>query len=129
MSIQTAGTEKGSDDSTENSDVALIDEQTIRRLEDEPDDDACRFAAVARSLEQIRVPNTQFRLPTTVVAYVDGSGRFGVEREFFGHRPDWHEIPRTIAVTDASVPSRIPREHTERYRPVLELYAEILDEE
>ncbi|WP_306060531.1 hypothetical protein [Natronococcus wangiae] len=109
--------------------VALIDETTITRLHDEKTaEHGCRFAAVARSLEHARVPNTHFSLPKTVVAYVDQSGRYGIEREFFGHRPDWTEIPRTVVVTEPDVVREIPDAHRDRYREVLGIYGRVLGE-
>jgi len=60
MSTKSPAPKKATDDSTESkTDVALIDEATIRRLEDEePDTDepTCRLVAVARSFEQKSVP-------------------------------------------------------------------------
>ncbi|NKE37372.1 hypothetical protein GWG54_16445 [Natronococcus sp. JC468] len=113
-------------------DVALIDESTIRRLEDgDPDRTGCRFAAVARSLEEASVPNTGFDLPVTRVAYVDESGRYGVEREYFGHRENWRGIPRTVVVPAESsrVVVELPDAHRERYRPVLDRYERVLGRE
>lgn len=108
-------------------DVALIDEATIRSLEDEHTDaEGCRFAAVARSLEQTRHPETGVRLPVTIVAYVDAAGEYAIEREFFGYREDWADIPRTVVVTDPSAVSKLPDAHAERYAPILETYHDIL---
>ena len=132
MSKSEATPQKRIDDSTdsESADVALIDEATIRQLEDEEiDEQGCRFAAVARSLESTSVPNTHFSLPCTRVAYVDESGEYAIEREFFGHRPDWHEIPRTAVVTDTAVVREIPADHQARYAPILETYERVLAEE
>ena len=112
--------------------VALIDESTIRRLEDgDAERSGCRFAAVARSLEEVSVPNTRFDLPVTRVAYVDENGRYGIEREFFGHREDWQEIPRTIVVPEASydVVRELPEHHCDRYRPILDVYERVLEGE
>lgn len=115
-------------DTADDSDVELIDEPTIRRLHDENAAEyGCRFAAVARSLERTRLPNTQFSLPKTVVAYVDESGRYGIEREFFGHRPNWNDVPRTVVVTDPDVVRSIPESHTDRYERILELYDRVLE--
>jgi hypothetical protein len=111
-------------------DVAPIDELTIRRLDDERTDDrGCRFAAVARSLESSRAPNTTFEFPVTRVAYVDESGRYGVEREFFGHRQNWQRVPRTVVVTDFEAVRKIPDNHRERYRRILDTYDRVLDGE
>ncbi|MFU8868352.1 hypothetical protein [Natronococcus sp.] len=122
---RTAGTDAARD-------VALIDERTIRRLKDsDTDRSGCRFAAVARSLEEISVPNTRFDLPATRIAYVDESGRYGIEREFFGHREDWQGIPRTVVVPADSydVVRELPRSHRDRYRPILDAYERVLGEE
>ncbi|ADB63992.1 hypothetical protein Htur_5105 (plasmid) [Haloterrigena turkmenica DSM 5511] len=112
-------------------DIELIDEQTVRRLEDEPEPDepGCRFAAVARSLESTSVPQTSFSLPCTRVAYVDESGQYGIERQFFGHRPDWSEIPRTVVVTDTESVREIPSRHTARYESILAIYQRVLAED
>ncbi|AEH39453.1 hypothetical protein [Halopiger xanaduensis] len=111
-------------------DVSLIDEATIRRLDDEAaEEDGCRFAAVARSLEQKHDRENEVKLPITRVAYVDESGRYGIEREFFGYKRDWNEIPRTVVVTDGSVVREIPERHRERYAPILEMYQRVLAEE
>lgn len=132
MSIKSPARKKATDhSSTESDDRALIDEATIRRLDDaEPDTDAptCRFAAVARSLEHVSAPNTQFSIPVTIVAYIDESGEYGIEREYIGHRPDWSGIPRTIGVT-ADAPVRgIPDRHSARYAPILAIYERVLAE-
>ncbi len=133
MSTKSPARKKATDDNrTEPEDIALIDAATIPRLEDEDDDTdepTCRFAAVARSLEHISVPNTTFSLPCTRVAYVDESGEYGVEREFFGHRPDWSEIPRTIAVSADDPVREIPQRHTARYESILATYERVLSEE
>ncbi|QCW05222.1 hypothetical protein [Natrinema pallidum] len=130
MSTKPPARKKATDDSTESQDIVLIDESTIRRLEDEQSDEhGCRFAAVARTFEQKSTPNATFSLPSTRVAYVDESGEFAIEREFFGHREDWHEIPRTVVVTDSSVVSKLPDHHTARYAPILEMYRRVLAEE
>lgn len=111
-------------------DVSLIDEETFRRLEDEEvDAEGCRFAAVARSLEQTRHPETGVRLPTTIVAYVDDSGCYAIEREFFGYRRNWEDVPRTVVVTDPSAVTELPPAHRERYAPVLETVKDVLAEE
>lgn len=124
MQTKTVDADKRSDDQR---DVSLIDAETIRRLEDEQTDDhGCRFAAVAISLETTSVPNTHFELPVTRVAYVDEHARYGIEREFFGHRRDWHEIPRTVVVTDPDVVRELPASHRERYQSVLETYERVL---
>ncbi|AGB39878.1 hypothetical protein [Natronococcus occultus] len=112
--------------------VALIDEPTIRRLEDgDRERSGCRFAAVARSLEERSVPNTRFDLPVTRVAYVDASGRYGIEREYFGHRENWQGVPRTVVVTtdSARVVRELPEKHRERYRPILDSYERVLEGE
>jgi hypothetical protein len=112
-----------------NRDVTLIDEATVRRLDDERiDEPGCRFAAVARSLESKRAPNTRFEFPVTRVAYVDERGRYGIEREFFGHRRDWQAVPRTVVVTDPDAVREIPEAHRERYRRILETYERVLDD-
>jgi len=134
MSTQSPARKKATDDNRTDSqnDIALIDEATIRRLEDEETDgEGCRFAAVARKFETVSVPNTHFSLPATIVAYVDESGRYALEREFFGHRPEWDEIPRTIVVTDedSHAVREIPSHHTARYESILATYAEVLSEE
>jgi len=133
MSIKSPARKKATDDSTESqTDIALIDESTIRRLEDEDhdtDEPTCRFAAVARKFETVSVPNTTFELPCTRVAYVDESGEYGVEREFFGHRPSWSEIPRTIAVTADDPVREIPQRHSARHESILATYQRILSEE
>lgn len=127
MQTKTADADKRTD---ADCDIALISEDQIRRLDDgQPDADGCRFAAVARSLETTRAPNTQIELPVTVVAYVDASGEYAIETEHFGHRPDWAAIPRTIAV-DADAPvSQLPPAHQETYAPILDTYERVLDEE
>ncbi len=131
MSTQSPARKKATDDNrTESEDIALIDADTIRRLDDEETDaDGCRFAAVARKFESVSVPNTTFELPCTRVAYVDESGGYGVEREFFGHRENWSEIPRTIAVTEDDPVREIPARHTARYESILATYQRILSEE
>lgn len=132
MNTKTGDGDKRTAGSALARDVALIDEQTIRRLEDDDGDrSGCRFAAVARSLEEVSVPNTRFDLPVTRVAYVDESGRYGIEREFFGHREDWQRIPRTVVVPADSydVVRELPRSHRDRYRPILDAYERVLEEE
>lgn len=131
MSTKSPARKKATDDSTDSeSDVTLIDESTIRRLEDEQTDEpGVRFAAVARTFEEKSVPNVAFALPATRVAYVDESGRYAIEREFFGHREDWNEIPRTVVVTDESVVREIPTRHTARYESILATYQRVLAEE
>jgi len=133
MSTQSPARKKATDDNrTESEDIALIDADTIHRLEDEETDaDGCRFAAVARKFETVSVPNTHFSLPATIVAYVDESGRYALEREFFGHRPEWDEIPRTIVVNDedSHVVREIPSHHTARYESILATYERVLSEE
>ncbi|WP_293032022.1 hypothetical protein [Natronococcus sp.] len=122
---RTAGTDAARD-------VSLIDEQTIRRLEDaDTERSGCRFAAVARSLEEVSVPNTRFDLPVTRVAYVDESGRYGIEREFLGHRENWRKILRTIVVSEDSydVVRELPDSHRDRYRPILDVYERVLESE
>ncbi len=134
MSIKSPARKKATDDNRTDSqnDIALIDADTIRRLEDEDydgDEPTCRFAAVARKFETVSVPNTTFELPCTRVAYVDESGEYGVEREFFGHRENWSEIPRTIAVTEDDPVREIPARHTARYESILATYQRVLSED
>ncbi|WP_394742871.1 hypothetical protein [Natronococcus roseus] len=132
MNTKTRDGNKRTAGSAPTRDVALIDEQTIRRLEDaDTERSGCRFAAVARSLEEVSIPNVRFDLPVTRVAYVDENGRYGIERELFGHREDWQGVPRTIVVSEDSydVVRELPDSHRDRYRPILDVYERVLESE
>ncbi|APX98741.1 hypothetical protein [Natronorubrum daqingense] len=130
MSTETTSRQKRTDYNQPESGIELIDESTIRSLEDQDsDEDGCRFAAVAKTHELATGANSTIKLPVTVVAYVDGSGEYAVESEFFGYLEDWEYIPRTIVVTDDSVVRELPDAHKARYAPILESYERVLSED